>query len=405
MQQNDNNWLDAVRDSIESIEEPLPEGMWDSVAADMAAITRRRKAVRLSIVGIAAAAVLAGAFLILPQQGKPEAAAPLIAQAETPATAADQVQAHESGHEQSVSQTDTGLPEMTGQPAPAVTSDRLAELSEPAPAVQPETEPEPQTEQQTRAETPAEKVLKTAQERKADQPADRQKELQTEPQLELQPEHIPEHHSRSISTGINFALGNGSSSASAGRISTASVPAEEPIFATRAEAGRQGEHIGYHTQYVHNMPVNVGINLSIGLSDILSLETGLTYSYHSARHFSYLNDYVMGCDRQEIHFAGLPLGLRLTAVEMRKTSVYLYAGVMTQKCLYASWNGNHLLINPVILSSELSAGFQYDIAGPMSVYIEPGLIHCSVSGDETYTMYNDAPWNFNLKGGIRFNIK
>ena len=394
MQQNDNNWLDAVRDSIESIEEPLPEGMWDSVSADMEATARRRKVLHISLAGItAAAAVMAGIFLIFPQQGKPEVTAPLVAQAETPATAADQVQAQEIEHEQSVSQTDTGLPEMTGQPATAVTFDRLAELSKPAPAVQPETEPEPQTTQERKADQPAERQLEP------------QPEPQLEPQLELQPEHIPEHHSRSISTGFNFALGNGSSSASAGRISTASVPAEEPIFATRAEAGLQGEHIGYHTQYVHNMPVNVGINLSIGLSDRLSLETGLTYSYHSARRFSYLNDYKMGSDRQEIHFAGLPLGLRLTAVEMYKTSVYLYAGVMTQKCLYASWNGSHMFINPVILSSELSAGFQYDIAGPMSVYVEPGLTHSSVSGDETYTMYNDAPWNFNLKGGIRFNIK
>lgn len=400
MQQNDNNWLDAVKDSIESIEEPLPEGMWDSVAADMAATARRRKVLRISLGGIAAAAaVMAGIFLIMPQDGD-NAGVTLLAESNAvrqtteaaPAAAGPvDMQAEEPAVESKPSRLAAATPEATEE-APAATALPAAEPAAQEPAVQKPAVQKPAAQEPTTTSAPKSVPVR-----------DLLAEL-SEPVPSFEPEPEPEHHSRLLAAGLNFATGGGSgTSGSAGHISTSLAAAEEPAFATRA--GISDNHSGYRAQYAHNMPVNFGISLSIGLTERLSLETGLNYAYHSALRNTYLNDYLMGSDRQEIHFAGIPLGLRFSAVEMHRASLYLYGGVMTQKCIYASWNGSHLLIDPVVLSSELSAGFQYQLAGPMYLYIEPGVTHASVSGESSYTMYNDAPWNFNLKGGLRFSIQ
>ncbi len=412
MQENDNKWLDAVKDAVEGIENPLPEGMWESISSGIAAGRRRRRIIAFAV-STAAAAALAALAVILPLDSGTGAADPMLAQKHNePAPISDET---------------VLMPENEGFiPVPQNDATGTVPAFKAAATVLLAASPASGTVADNRAVQEAQSVIvKTDGQPEQREPADKQPEKQqtgstltqrtkttpttytadTQDILAMAEDTGSHDYAEILSAGIHLSLANGSGTPSSS-LPAVSTIIEDPESGTMMPMLPEGDPTGFRSEYVHNMPVNLGLSLSIGLAPALSLETGFVWSYHSACKNNWFNDYLLGSNIQRMHYAGIPLGLRYTPLEGRRTSLYLYGGVMAQKCVSASWNGSKLNnISPVILSSHLSAGFQYRIAGPIAFYIEPGISHNSVTGDEGFTMYGQHPWQFDLKGGIRFNIK
>lgn len=202
---------------------------------------------------------------------------------------------------------------------------------------------------------------------------------------------------RSVSYGLHLAFDDDASHSSG--ISQHSVVSKDQYFSSPRSAFL---YKGYHTDYEYFKPFNIGLNFSLALTDRLSLETGFDYSLHRSRLHNFLNSTELDSDMQILHFVGIPLGIRVVAFESGRSSVYGYAGAKTQKCVYASWNGSRMNIRPVILSTHLSAGWQFEVADCLALYAEPGISYYDAVSDANYTIYSKSPWQFELRAGLRF---
>lgn len=393
MLDNDNKWLEAVKQSVEGIETSVPEGMWEGIASGIAAERRRRRIIGAFTSAVSAAAVIALA-IVLPGRSDNRSQATALAIAEDMTfQPEDCVSAGQPDNAITSAPTPSMLPH---NPAPAATvTDITDDATDVADQVMPQALPvqrEPAFERPQRQPVKIQETAWTV----------------LDDTIAMSEDVTDEGYAKIFTAGIHIDMATGAGNAPSGNVAVSAasqVPGTDimqPEHHTRAA----GIAPGYRSEYVHNMPVNIGLSLGIGLSRHLSLETGIVYSYQRAHKYNWLNSYLLGSNTQQMHYAGVPLGLRYTPFEMSRASLYVYGGVMAQKCFNASWNGSKLYnFSPVILSSHLSAGFQYMIAGPMALYIEPGASYNSVSGDDGFTMYIQHPWQFDLKGGIRFNIK
>ena len=163
---------------------------------------------------------------------------------------------------------------------------------------------------------------------------------------------------------------------------------------------------GHEAQYRHRMPVGVRVMLSADCADRLSFEGGLSYSFHH----SALIDNGPYQYYQQLHFVGIPVGIRYNFLKYGRSSVYVRVGGAVEKCVSgqfyedAGHNLSKINIDPLFWSAEASLGAQVGIAGPLYVFAEGGISYhfANSSGDLTY--YGAHPQMFSLQAGARINL-
>ena len=190
------------------------------------------------------------------------------------------------------------------------------------------------------------------------------------------------------------------------RLHAPGLPTPEPAGAPEPKA-----------ELRHKMPVNYGLSIGIPLTDRLALTSGLNYSYLS----SFSSQSTGKADRtntlsREIHYVGIPLGVTYSFYNTGRFSLYLSAGGMLEKAVYARElttyvfdSGNteksqRIKVKGVSPSVRGAIGVSLRLGKGITLYVEPGVAYYfeQVNGIPSYR--TEYPVSFSLTAGIRFGI-
>lgn len=384
MSANDEKWLETLKTRVESAPAELPEGGAEALCAGVARLQRRRRLARSFVALGSAAAAAVAIFLTLPE----------------PAPSTDSIAAAVTVVDPSAYETPVQELEPTPSVVPAYRppvgcqacgSTAAVEVTPSSETVATSVPASTETVQDTSGPASAPSQVHTPEHR-----TDLQLFAQ-EPSPAVVNEDAP--RSSRLTIGAHLAYNDFGTSQVQGHQAVSSASS------IRSPVARTAPYFsGYTRINEYHKPLNLGVSLSLSLNSVLSLETGLTYSYHRTDIHNYFHSEELGVDNQIIHFVGVPLGFRLTAFRTGRSSLYGYAGIMTQKSVQTTWNGDRLNVTPVVLSSHLSAGYQFAFTDFVGLYLEPGASHYDAVSYGDYTIYSQNPWQFELRAGLRFTM-
>lgn len=156
-------------------------------------------------------------------------------------------------------------------------------------------------------------------------------------------------------------------------------------------------------QYHYTAPVSGGLSLRYHFTNQFYAETGL--------RFTYLRTWVTPTGaRQNLLFAGIPVGLGARFASLGKFDLYGSAYGMGSKCIYGSESTNYpcnfttLDEIPLMWSVGVSPGAEYHITPLIGLYAEPTLSWYFKNEKAPNTLYKDNPLYFTLNIGVRFNM-
>ena len=196
------------------------------------------------------------------------------------------------------------------------------------------------------------------------------------------------------------------------------VGPDDVIWADNPQLGigifNQGKSV--KTEYKHRLPVRVGINVAYRLTDRLSVESGVSYTRLSSDMKDGTKDnYSSGS--QKLDYIGVPLNVKYSAFGYRRLSVYVSAGLLTEKCVSGKTTHEYVISGekkkheaedvaekPWQLSVNAALGAQFDVLRNVGVYVEPGVSYYFDDRSPLSTIYKEKPLNFNLNMGVRYTI-
>ena len=164
----------------------------------------------------------------------------------------------------------------------------------------------------------------------------------------------------------------------------------------------------------HRQPITLGVSVALPLSSKMSVETGLMYSHH----YSELTYEVGNIDhdiKQHLNFVGIPLNLNYQLWQRHNTSVYVSGGGSVEKMVYGKqkerYDGTEATVTNKVGMKELQwalsarFGAAYKLTKGVSFYLEPGVTYHFGNKSDLQTIYSDRPVSFQLKAGLRFNLR
>ena len=196
------------------------------------------------------------------------------------------------------------------------------------------------------------------------------------------------------------------------------VGPDDVIWADNPQLGigifNQGKSV--KTEYKHQLPVRVGLNVAYRLTDRLSVESGVSYTRLSSDMKDGTKDnYSSGS--QKLDYIGVPLNVKYRAFGYRRLSVYASAGLLTEKCVSGKTTHEYVIsgekkkhetedvaAKPWQLSVNAALGAQFDVLRNVGIYVEPGVSYYFDDRSPLSTIYKEKPLNFNLNLGVRYTI-
>lgn len=180
-------------------------------------------------------------------------------------------------------------------------------------------------------------------------------------------------------------------------------------------AFNQGKAI--KTEINHRLPVKTAATFTYRLTDRLGIESGLSYTYLASDiHEGSNSHYIDG--HQALHYIGVPLNLKYRLLSWKRLELYASAGALAEKCVSARRTDSYIIdqantrresyslgSKPMQWSVNAAAGAQLNIAGPLGIYVEPGVSYYFDDRSPLRTIYKDKPVNLNLNFGIRYTIE
>ena len=171
-----------------------------------------------------------------------------------------------------------------------------------------------------------------------------------------------------------------------------------------------------HTEINHNLPIRTGISVSYAITDRLTVESGLTYTYLSSDIKESSNNHCYS-GKQELHYVGIPANIKYRICSWKAIDLYASGGFLAEKCIsgklnkeYSLDNNNlqstseRLTVKQLQWSANASAGVQCNLTDAVGLYAEPGISYYFDNGSSVRTIYSDKPLNFNLNLGLRFTL-
>lgn len=158
----------------------------------------------------------------------------------------------------------------------------------------------------------------------------------------------------------------------------------------------------------HNdLPISASLIVSRSLSNRISLESGIVYTYLRS-HFSFY-DWESDC---YWHYLGIPLKLNINVYRLSGVRVYATVGGKIDFPLYSKSNSNESGLRPEFsnkhfdsyISYSLSAGIglSYRIVNNLDIFLEPTLQYRFWHKHEVQNYWTDNRWCFSLPVGFRF---
>ena len=155
-------------------------------------------------------------------------------------------------------------------------------------------------------------------------------------------------------------------------------------------------------------PLSFGLRAGKQLSEKVSIESGLVYTYlltdlESPNYTARLN----------LHYLGIPLNTKLNVWTNRQWSVYASGGAMLEKGLQSVYvqtqkNGNQTIITSASTdidgfqwSVNAAVGVAYNFVGAFDFYFEPGFAYF-FDNDQPLSIRSDRQFAPGVEAGIRF---
>ena len=187
-------------------------------------------------------------------------------------------------------------------------------------------------------------------------------------------------------------------------------PADFTMFEKIAAANYQ-KSTG--TKMKHRYPLSAGLSVKKRISDRLSLESGLIYTFLSSELTAGEGDFYK--QEQRLHYLGIPSKVNYTIWKKDRLSFYASAGAMAEMCVDGSLNTDYYLnnvrqrksktdldVDKVQFSALAALGVQYDIAKPVSIYAEPGIAYYFDDKSVVETIRKEQPLCASVQFGVRF---
>jgi len=381
---NHNDWTDAFRESFPEAERPAAGG-WEAVAGRMRRAAARRRA---AVAAAAVALPLAGGLLFLPSRPDNRDIV-----AEVPVT--EVVTAAQEMPLQT--------PDITGLLAdvPATTPPALTSRTVPTavPAAVPTAIPVAQ-DPPVASQPPQEEHIALAD----DTPVipGSQTVVQNEPyDSEEISEYLGQFAGQLVSVSFarrhTVSVGVHAGSTAAGAATSLTTSTMAGAIATKASnnnffnntAGTILQH-----DYVHDLPVSLGLSARYAITDRISLESGLDFT----RLHSKLDDL-----HSIMYFAGIPLRLDVKMFSTGPFEVYAGIGGEAEKCLKATFGGMASKEPKIQWSGSAFLGAQTRIARGAWLYFQPELsYYFTKTALISYRTENRL--GVTINAGLRFDI-
>ena len=401
IQTNNEDWLNDLKEMVGGISDKAPEGAFEAIMASAAGARRRARARRTValVAGLAAAAAVSALFLI-------------------PKGAVDDLQ-NATGLLAENHTVETVGPETSEPVTPAATvaRKRLAAAEASAADVRPSDAAETVISEVRTADDPATPAVSATPANTSD-PSAAHPESTPAPQTGRQDNGVsPERYIASLyeekprGRRLSIAVNSGSSAAIINSNNTFStlvpVSSDNVDNYPAAQVRSTAESNGFNPdpKYVLKLlnrqlsvPVVAAVTLSYGLSDRLSVESGINYTV-LAETISNGGKSL----RTTYHYLGIPLALKYDIYSMGKSNFYTKAGGMAEKFVGASTE-NVIEPSGLLWSVSGSAGYQYRFAGCCGIYLESGVSYHFDNGEGNGIIYNESPLLFTFQTGLRFTL-
>lgn len=157
----------------------------------------------------------------------------------------------------------------------------------------------------------------------------------------------------------------------------------------------------------HAFPIRLGIKLSYPLNDRLSLQSGVGYTLLKS-DLSYSSMQI----GQQLHYIGVPLGLRYQLWNSGRFSLYGAVGAMLEKCVKNSSELPSAFTDAALINTEkpwqcslnAALGAEYRLDKAIGIYLEPGVGYFFEDGTSVEHYYTEHPLVPSLEIGLRWNM-
>ncbi len=171
----------------------------------------------------------------------------------------------------------------------------------------------------------------------------------------------------------------------------------------------------------HDQPISFGLTLSKAITDNLSIESGLTYTYLSSR-LKNANDNFRVEETQKIHYLGIPVNINYTLFTFNRFKIYASLGGMLEKDIYGEYRklgtGETADFNSTAeeeevttisqrnpqLSVNAGVGLSYPFIQKLRIYGKVGGAYYFDAGNQYKTIYSDRKIIMDLNIGLKYEF-
>ena len=156
----------------------------------------------------------------------------------------------------------------------------------------------------------------------------------------------------------------------------------------------------FSKRFSHSRPVSFGIDLSVPLTDRISVTSGADFTLYKSRVAN-------GFEKisQKAYYLGIPLRLEWTAWENGPASVWLGAGGKVDHLVWGKIGNETLSDDSFHWSATGVAGIQYELARGLGLFFQPEIsYYFKPSSPAILTYRTENPLMFSLEAGLRINL-
>lgn len=244
----------------------------------------------------------------------------------------------------------------------------------------------------------------------------------------------PQEKRRADRRGLSIGLGaaGAGSSSSMDKFEPRAVMGSNPLEGEAGTVGWADDRIltsagtivfnqpEVNDSYTHKMPVKLGLTARYAFTNLLGIESGLTYSLLQSdiQRGSESTTGAWSSSDQTLHYLGVPLNLTFNFLNSKYVDLYASAGGMmefgvkgsikTTDHLHNSMTSTHQnAITPkgLLWSVNATAGVQVNVLPSLGIYVEPGMSHHFKNDRQPRSSYTDKPTNFALGFGLRYTFR
>ncbi|MBQ6311590.1 MAG: outer membrane beta-barrel protein [Bacteroidales bacterium] len=386
--------------------------LWESVSRELPSAAPDRGGFLWWAVPAAVAAAVAAFFLLRSPSSSPTPFQPEIKPIEKTTTLADgngAVESAESPTREKEAQMPvlaySGTHKVSGQQG---ISEREADQA---------TVETPESKDIIAEEKPEETVTETPKkEEKEQQAASQEKARQgTAPIKPSATEKQVKEYYKAPSTGKRFAFSASSNFSGRGKIEG---PSSNMIKAVASQFGyvaySNAPSIQQISETKYALPLNFALGVSYRVNDVLTVGTGVSYSYLHSKYNGLINGQYFDI-KQGVHYVGVPVNLYFNLGSAGNFDFYAAAGgaaekgvKVTYRMKSASGSGktSDSHVKGVQFSTKAVGGMEYRFGKGKNVgiYLEPGITYYFDS-DVPASIRTDQPLQFEAQAGIRFHLK